>query len=502
MTPAIPGLDNLVLAGSGGFADVYRASQPRFDRVVAVKVLRTPVLDERVQSQFQQECAASGRLTGHPNILTVLQSGFVPTDGRPYIVMEWMEGGSLEERLAHGPMPAGEVLRIGVKICGALQTAHDAGVLHRDVKPANILVSGFGEPALADFGISSISAGSGMTSKLDALSPLYAAPEIIDGDRPTPLADVYALASTLYALLAGRAAFAGPEGEPMMSLVVRVLGEAPPPLSGTDIPSTASAAILAAMAKSPQDRPGSASALGELLRRAQEEAGDPPTEMVVRTAARTAPPSAPASSPVPAPPFAAASPVSAAAPVATAAVATPSDISLPERAAAHVGPTVARPRQEPEVLEPEPSGPSTGRRILVGAAAGALVALFLVGGFVFARARSPEPTTTTTATTTTTTTTVVPPPAPVLTEVKDLGATAQITWTDASASGTTHVVWHSPATPQDALTRVDPGKTSAEVKGLDPATGYCFKVGAVPSATQVSWSEHKCIRGAVMTGES
>lgn len=280
-TPSIPGLVDLVLIGGGGFADVYRAHQPRFDRVVAVKVLRTPIRDEHVQAQFQRECAAAGRLTGHPNIVTVFQSGFLTTDGRPYIVMEWMEGGSLEDRLRSGAVPAAEVLRAGVKLCGALQTAHDAGVLHRDIKPANILVSAFGEPALADFGISSISSGTGMTSKLDALSPLHAAPEIIEGAPASASADVYALASSLYALLAGRPAFAGPEGEPMMTLVVRVLGEPVPPVVRAEIPPAVTDVVAAAMAKTPEGRPGSAASFGETLRRVQVETGQPPTEMAV-----------------------------------------------------------------------------------------------------------------------------------------------------------------------------------------------------------------------------
>lgn len=518
-TIGIPGLDDLVQIGHGGFADVYRARQPRFDRVVAVKVLRTPMRDEQVQAQFQRECSAAGRLTGHPNIVTVFQSGFLTSDGRPYIVMEWMEGGSLEDRLRSGPLPAAEVLRTGVKLCGALQTAHEARVLHRDIKPANILVSAFGEPALADFGISSISSGTGMTSKLDALSPLYAAPEIIEGAPASASADVYALASSLYALLAGRPAFAGPAGEPMMTLVVRVLGEDVPPIVSADVPRAVTDVVATAMAKTPEGRPESAAAFGEMLRRVQVETGQAPTEMAIRAPvqpgsnAGAGPGQAPSSyaTPNPAvtpapglhpgtltPPGAAA----AHAPSLLGATPAPAAYDTPPGTAPHVaGATVARPPPPPEEQAPVPRGPSTGRRILVGASAGALVALFVVGGLFFARARGGGSTTTTTTATSSTTgpTSTDPPEKPAITKVEDKGTSVHIEWSDTATTQSTHVVRHSPAPQNAALEPQPPGSTSAEVAGLDPTTGYCFWVGAVVGAKDTRWSDPSCIRGATVT---
>ena len=515
ITPAIPGLDDLVLIGNGGFADVYRARQPRFDRVVAVKVLRTPMRDEHVQAQFQRECSAAGRLTGHPNIVTVFQSGFLTNDGRPYIVMEWMEGGSLEDRLRLGPLPAAEVLRTGVKLCGALQTAHEAGVMHRDVKPANILVSAFGEPALADFGISSISSGTGMTSKLDALSPLYAAPEIIEGAPASASADVYALASSLYALLAGGPAFAGPEGEPMMTLVVRVLGEDVPPIVRSEVPRPVTDVVAAAMAKTPRDRPGSAAEFGEMLRRVQVETGQAPTEMAIRTPVQPGsdtgavpgqgPPYAtpnPAVTPAPGlhpgtltPPGAAAAGV----PSLLGATPAPAAYDTPPGTPRHVaGATVARPLPPAEEQAPAPEGPSTARRILVGAAAGALVAIFIIGGLFFARARG-GPTTTTTTPPTSGPTTSTPPEKPTITKVEDKGSAVHLEWSDTVTTQATHVVRHSPATNDGALVPQPPGSTSAEVAGLDPTTGYCFWVGAVAGAKDTRWSDPSCIRGATVT---
>ncbi|MEZ5141063.1 MAG: serine/threonine-protein kinase [Acidimicrobiales bacterium] len=143
--------------GRGGFSVVYRARQLAFDRTVAIKVI-TGVVDEQSQLRFERECRTMGSLSGHPNIVTVYGSGVLP-NGNPYLVMEYLERGSLGDRLAQGVLPWDEVADIAVKIGDALQAAHDAGVLHRDVKPENIFVSGYGAPKLGDFGIARLEGG-------------------------------------------------------------------------------------------------------------------------------------------------------------------------------------------------------------------------------------------------------------------------------------------------------------------------------------------------------
>lgn len=149
----IDGYRDLVQVGSGGFGVVYRARQEHLDREVAVKILAVPTIDDTALTRFMRECQLTSRLTGHPNVVTVLDTGTTRT-GRPYIATEYFEHGSLKQRLDRdGPMPLKDVLRIGIKIAGALAAAHDAGILHRDIKPENILISGYGEPALADFGV-------------------------------------------------------------------------------------------------------------------------------------------------------------------------------------------------------------------------------------------------------------------------------------------------------------------------------------------------------------
>ena len=125
--PQVPGYDSFELIGRGGFSTVWKARQVAYDRLVAVKILNTGFDDEAGQRRFQRECALTGRLTGHPNIVTVLDSGFL-ADGHPFLTMDYCPNGSLADRIAReGPLSSEEVSRVGVKIAGALHTAHQRG---------------------------------------------------------------------------------------------------------------------------------------------------------------------------------------------------------------------------------------------------------------------------------------------------------------------------------------------------------------------------------------
>jgi serine/threonine protein kinase len=202
---SVPGLADPRPLGRGGFGTVYRAWQVGLGREVALKVDSRVLVDERDRRRFVREASAAGQLSGHAHIVGVYDAG-VTADGRPYLVMELCPGGSLAELvLEHGPLPAAQVRRIGIGIADALATAHAAGILHRDVKPGNILLDRYGVAKLADFGLAALLDASGESSATrEALTPAYAPPEAFAFVRPAPVGDVYALAATLYAILAGR----------------------------------------------------------------------------------------------------------------------------------------------------------------------------------------------------------------------------------------------------------------------------------------------------------
>ena len=207
----IDGFSDLVAIGSGGFSMVYRAHELALDRAVAVKVLNTGLTSERERRDFERECKALGQLN-HPDVVTVYRPAFT-TDGRPCIVMALYERNFRDQLDAAGPLPPAELLDVGIRMAVALHVAHRRGVLHRDVKPHNIFRSVYGDPALGDFGISTL-AGERSHDRSTALSLAYVAPEILDDAAPSAQADVYSLAATLHHLATGRAPFDGKEPSP------------------------------------------------------------------------------------------------------------------------------------------------------------------------------------------------------------------------------------------------------------------------------------------------
>lgn len=273
--PALAGFHMIEHIGSGGFAEVYLYEQRMPRRSVAVKVLTVPTLDTVGRERFHAEANVMAQLSSHSAIMTVYSAG-IADDGSPYIVMEHCPLGSLGDSFRGQRMPVAEVLSIGVSLASALETAHRAGVLHRDVKPANILRNEFGAPLLTDFGISA-AAGLDPISGEESLSVPWSPPEFLRTPVWSgPSSDVYALAATLYSLVTGHAPFetaAGPND--VVSQAARIRSQAAPPVGIDELDEV----FEVAMARSPQARYTSALAFGRALQGVQRRLGLPETEL-------------------------------------------------------------------------------------------------------------------------------------------------------------------------------------------------------------------------------
>ena len=268
--------------GVGGMGEVWEADDSVLGRRVALKVLVQELADDpRATRRFVREARATAKLT-HPNVTRVYDFG--QDGGLPYLVMELLEGDTLAERLAGGPLPPSEAARIGAAVADALDAAHSRGIIHRDIKPSNVLLTPAGEVKVMDFGIAAAAdethstTGSGLYG-----TAAYISPERAAGQAATPAADLYSLGAVLYELLTGRPPFLG--DSPV--LVVRAhLHEPPRPVRelAAWVPARLADACEAALAKDPTQRPSSAAALAIRLRAASPgPAGPVPESAEART---------------------------------------------------------------------------------------------------------------------------------------------------------------------------------------------------------------------------
>ncbi|TQM84898.1 serine/threonine protein kinase [Saccharothrix saharensis] len=259
----LPGYSDFRLVAHGGEGTVYRATQVGLGRDVAVKVL--DVTDQDTVSRFHRELEITVRLgRQHPHIVTVLDTGVIA--GRPCIVMEYYDLGSLHDRLRQrGPLPVHEVVAAGIAVADALAFAHGQGILHRDVKPQNILVLPTSY-VLADFGIAR-GADAAHTASLGMVSYRHAAPQMVDGRPPAAADDLWSLGSTLFTLLDGQPPFASdnPGEDTMLSYLGRVREASPRSLLRRDVPVELVAIILRCLRKEREERFPDAAALRAAL---------------------------------------------------------------------------------------------------------------------------------------------------------------------------------------------------------------------------------------------
>jgi serine/threonine protein kinase len=279
--PILPGLAYIRPLGSGGFADVFLYEQDMPRRNVAVKVMPSDVRDPELRRMFNAEADVLAHLSAHPAIVTVYQAG-ISADGRPYIVMEYCPG-SLAQRYRIERIPVDEVLAIGVRMAGALESAHRAGLVHRDVKPSNILITTFGTPVLADFGISS-SLIQKSTDEVLAMSIPWSAPEVIAEQTSGSISsEVWSLGATVYSLLAGHSPFERRErGQNSKELLRRRIARATyTEIARADVPASLQAVLATAMSRDPAKRQASARAFAEALRDVQAELSISPTPLEI-----------------------------------------------------------------------------------------------------------------------------------------------------------------------------------------------------------------------------
>jgi serine/threonine-protein kinase len=246
---------------AGGMGEVWRAHDATLDRDVAVKVLRPDGSDDAAfVERFHAEARHSGGLS-HPNIGTVHDFG--DDSGTAYLVMELLEGEPLSTIIRErAPLPQEEVRDILVQTARALQAAHEAGVVHRDVKPANIVVNADGYAKLTDFGIARALNEAPMTQTGEVLgTPHYLSPEQAQGEPAGPLSDVYALAVVGYEMLTGRRPFSG---DTMVTTALAHVSQPAPQLSD-EIGEPLRTTVMAALAKDPAKRPPSAAEFAEAL---------------------------------------------------------------------------------------------------------------------------------------------------------------------------------------------------------------------------------------------
>lgn len=268
----IEGIEQETVLGRGAFGVVYRAWQPTLQRHVAVKVL-IGAFDEPALRRFERECATVGSLSEQPGILTVHAAGRT-AEGSPYLVMPYLPGGSLADRLKEGPLPPADVVAVGIAVGGALSVAHARNVLHLDVKPGNILLDGQGRPQLVDFGIARfIDAEQRGHTATVAGTPGFAAPEIFDGRQPTVRSDIYGLGATLHALAAGRTPFTLSAAGGLSGLLHQIANEDPPDLRPHGVPDPLASVVDRAMAKDPDERFPTMDELVNALEGVQLDAG-------------------------------------------------------------------------------------------------------------------------------------------------------------------------------------------------------------------------------------
>ncbi len=271
---------------TGGMGEVYLAEDTELDRPVALKFLPLEyAFDEDFKTRFTREAQATAALI-HPSIVTI--HGVSDYNGRPYIVMEHVEGQSLREVLRATELPIREIIHIAIQVCEGLRKAHETGIIHRDIKPANIVIDSEGQPKLLDFGLASVDGESKLTRTGTALGTVgYMSPEQLSGKPPDQRTDLFSFGVVLYEMLTGRSPF---KRESDGSTLQAVLNESPEPLARykSGLPDGFQRIVDKALEKNCETRYQHADDLLADLKRLRDELSQPSVRVVVsQPASRT-----------------------------------------------------------------------------------------------------------------------------------------------------------------------------------------------------------------------
>jgi hypothetical protein len=271
--------------GAGGMSTVYRARDSVLERQVAVKLLAEHLAeDDGFLARFRREALAAAKLI-HPNVVQVYDSGLDPDAHRHFIVMEYVEGPTVAQLIRQrAPQDTARAVDIAVQACDGLEYAHRHGVIHRDVKPGNLIMNPDGVVKLADFGIAKAAEDSRITQIGSVVgTAAYLSPERIQGDEATASADVYSLGVVLYQLLSGKVPY---ETGSLSELAMRQQEGEPPPLHtlNPEVPPELSRAVTRALAGRPDLRYASAAEFGEAIRQGGR-GRDSAVTMLLETAA-------------------------------------------------------------------------------------------------------------------------------------------------------------------------------------------------------------------------
>jgi serine/threonine protein kinase/tetratricopeptide (TPR) repeat protein len=257
--------------GEGGMGEVWKAHDANLDRVVAIKMLRGALDDATARERFRREARVLSRLS-HPGIATVFD--FAPQEGADFLVMEYVPGGTLEARLGAGRLPLATVLDLGSAISDALENAHRHGVLHRDLKPGNVMLTDDGQPKILDFGLAVLIAGGKATGRMTQSGTIvgslpYMAPEQLFGEADDVRTDVYALGAMLFEMVTGQRPFIKSRPEALMFAIINNAAPAARSIR-SDVPDELDRLLAQCLDKDPARRPASATVVAESLRRIRE----------------------------------------------------------------------------------------------------------------------------------------------------------------------------------------------------------------------------------------